>query len=156
MIGRDGVAGLIGLGAALWALALSRGVPHSPMVPIGPIFYPRILFVVTALLSAALVAADVRARRRRRAPGPAGVPVRYRLVVITFAIFAAYVAALPWLGYRVATFFFVGGLATALEPPRGARWAVVAALAVLTTVATYLVFETYLSVLLPRGRLTGF
>jgi hypothetical protein len=121
-------------------------------VPIGPAFYPRILFTVTAVLAGLLVVSDLLSRRRRAAP-----PARYRLVVITFAVFAAYVAALPWLGYRASTLLFVGGLQAALEPPASARrWALVAAVAVATTAVTYYVFEAYLSVLLPRGRLTGF
>jgi hypothetical protein len=51
----------------------------------------------------------------------------------------------------------VGGLTAALDPPRGAaRWALVVAVALATTLVTYYVFEVRLSVLLPRGRLTGF
>ena len=152
MLSRDGVAGLICLGGSLWFLALTRGLPHPALVPVGPAFYPRILLTITALLSAALVVSDLV--RRRGASRPA--PVRYGLVLLTFAIFGVYVALLPSLGYRVATFLFVGGLQAALERPRGARWWRVLAIALLTTVATYYVFEGYLSVLLPRGWLTGF
>ena len=152
MLSRDGVAGLICLGGSLWFLALTRGLPHPALVPVGPAFYPRILLTITALLSAALVVSDLV--RRRGASRPA--PVRYGLVLLTFAIFGVYVALLPSLGYRVATFLFVGGLQAVLERPRGARWWRVLAIALLTTVATYYVFEGYLSVLLPRGWLTGF
>jgi hypothetical protein len=152
VLSRDGVAGLVCLGGSLWFLALTRGLPHPALVPIGPAFYPRILLTITALLSAALVVADLVRRRgaARRAP------VRYGLVLLTFAIFGVYVALLPPLGYRVATFLFVGGLQAALERPRGARWWRVLAVALVTTVATYYAFEGYLSVLLPRGRLTAF
>jgi hypothetical protein len=104
-----------------------------------------------ALLSAGLLVLDLQRRAR-----PAPAPARYRLVVVTFLVFAAYVFALPWLGYRLSTLLFVGGLQTALERPRGRRWALVLAVAVATTLATYYVFDLYLSVLLPRGRLTGF
>ena len=152
MLSRDGVAGLFCLGGSLWFLALTRGLPHPALVPIGPAFYPRILLTITALLSAALVVSDL-VRRRRVAPR---APVRYGLVLVTFAIFGVYLALLPPLGYRVATFLFVGGLQAALERPRGARWWRVLAVALVTTVATYYAFEGYLSVLLPRGRLTGF
>ncbi len=152
MLSRDGVAGLVCLGGSLWFLALTRGLPHPVLVPVGPAFYPRILLTITALLSAALVVSDLV--RRRGAARPA--PTRYRLVVLAFAIFGAYVALLPSLGYRVATFLFVGGLQAVLERPRGRRWASVLAAALVTTLATYYVFERYLSVLLPRGRLTGF
>jgi hypothetical protein len=46
----------------------------------------------------------------------------------------------------------------ALQPPRGARrrWMVVFAVALIATVVIYLAFESYLQVLLPRGRWTGF
>jgi putative tricarboxylic transport membrane protein len=118
---------------------------------VGPAFYPRILLGITALLSAALVVSDLLNRRR-----PPMAPSRYRLVVLTFAIFGAYVFLLPVVGYRAATFLFVVGLQAVLEPPRGRRWALVLAVALATTVGTYYLFERYLSVLLPRGRLTGF
>ena len=151
MLSRDGVAGLVCLGGSLWFLALTRGLPHPALVPIGPAFYPRILLTVTALLGAALVVSDLLSRRRA-----AAAPARYRLVLLAFAIFAAYVALMPMLGYRVATFLFVGALQATLEPPRGARWWLVLAVALATTLVTYYIFERYLSVLLPRGRLTGF
>jgi hypothetical protein len=151
VLGRDGIAGLVCLGGSLWFLALTRGLPQPALVPIGPGFYPRILLGVTVVLSAALVVSDLLNRRRA-----AAAPARYRLVILAFAIFAGYVALLPVLGYRVATFLFVGALQATLEPPRGARWWLVLAVALLTTLVTYYVFERYLSVLLPRGRLTGF
>ena len=151
MIGRDGVAGLACLAGSLLLLVMTRGLPQPALVPIGPAFYPRIILVITALLSAALVVTDLLRRARPKRP-----PVRYRQVVLTFAVFTAYVFALPWLGYRLATFAFVGGLQATLEPPRGARWWLVLSVALATSVATYYVFEVYLSVLLPRGRLTGF
>ena len=151
MLGRDGIAGLVCLGGSLWFLALTRGLPHPALVPIGPGFYPRILLGILVVLSAALVVSDLLSRRRA-----AAAPARYRLVLLAFAIFAAYVALMPMLGYRVATFLFVGALQATLEPPRGARWWLVLAVALATTLVTYYVFERYLSVLLPRGRLTGF
>ena len=55
------------------------------------------------------------------------------------------------------TVLFVGALQAVLGRPRTARdRAVLVALAVGTAVATYLVFEHYLLVLLPRGAWTGF
>lgn len=151
MIGRDGIAGLACLAAALTLLVASRGLPQPALVPIGPAFYPRILFGAMAVLSLGLVAADLLRRER-----PARPPAHYRLVVLTFAVFAVYVALLPVLGFRLATFLFVAGLQVVLEPPRGRRWWLVLGVALAATTIAYLVFERYLSVLLPRGRLTGF
>ena len=136
MLGRDGIAGLVCLGGSLWFLALTRGLPHPALVPIGPGFYPRILLGIMVVLSAALVVSDLLSRRRA-----AAAPARYRLVLLAFAIFAAYVALMPMLGYRVATFLFVGALQATLEPPRGARWWLVLAVALATTLVTYYIFE---------------
>lgn len=150
-ISKDGVAGLLCLAGSLLLLWDSRGLPHPALVPIGPAFYPRILLIVTALLSVALVLSDLL-NRRRVPPAPA----HYRLVLAAFATFGVYVLLLPVLGYRVATVLFVGAMQVALDPPRGRRWGLVVAVALGTMLLTYYVFEGYLSVLLPRGRLTGF
>lgn len=165
MLGRDGIAGLVCLAGSLWLLFLTRGLPQPALVPIGPGFYPRIVLVIAAILSAVLVAKDVAERRRRRRArppiGPSTIveptpaPRNARLVVATFVIFTGYVTLLPGLGYRIATFLFVLVLQVALEPPRGRGWVRPLLVALATTLVTHLAFESYLSVLLPRGRWTG-
>jgi len=153
VISRDGATGLVGLAGSVALLLLTRGLPQSSLVPIGPAFYPRILLGVTAALSLALVVTDLW-RRGARPPVP---KVSYRLVALTFFVFTLYVFVLPALGYRVATLLFVAVLQATLDPPQSRRaWRIVAAMAVGATVVTYYVFEVYLNVLLPRGRLTGF
>ena len=163
MLGRDGIAGLVCLAGSLGLLALTRGLPRSALVPIGAGFYPRIVLVVTALFSALLIVSDVRARRHhpaaapeagRRAPRAASR--NYRLVALTFVVFTAYVFALPVLGYRAATVCFVLALQLLLQPAGRRPWVRIVAVALVTAVITHLVFESYLSVLLPRGRWTGF
>ena len=108
--------------------------------------------------SALLIVQDVI---KHRAPAGAGVsdgPRRnYRLVVVAFAIVGAYVALLPLLGFRIATVLFVAGLQAALDRPKSARqWAVLVAIALGTAAVSYVIFEHYLLVLLPRGAWTGF
>ena len=153
---RDGIGGLACLAGSLVLLWSSREIPQPPLVPIGPGFYPRIVLGVTAALSAAVVATDLW-RRPPVSPPPAPTRVRYRLVVLTFVVFTLYVFVLPLLGYRVSTLLFVAGLQATLDPPHRARdWAVLGTVAVVSMLLTYYVFERYLSVLLPRGRLTGF
>jgi hypothetical protein len=79
------------------------------------------------------------------------------MVIAMFAVFGLYVGALPFLGFRVATFLYVAAANALLEPPRGARgWARIALVALLTAAGTYFIFERYLLVLLPRGSWTGF
>jgi hypothetical protein len=158
---RDGVAGLICLALSIGLLVLSRGLPQSAFVPLGPEFYPRIVLVVMAVLSAMLVASDLWRQQSRTASAsataePAPEKRNYRLVGMTFVVFAGYVILLPLVGYRVATFVFMAALQSVIDPPRGARrWVVVMISALASSAVTYVVFDNYLSVLLPRGRWTG-
>ena len=153
-LSKDGWAGLAVAAASLFLFALTLGLKQSPLVPIGPGFYPRLILGLTAIFALALVAWDL-ARPRRAAA--AARPAAYRAVGLHFALFALYAAFLPWVGFRVATFVYVAIASAAMAPPRRRRdWWRPLALALVTTLVTYLVFERYLSVLLPRGRWTGF
>lgn len=154
MISRAGVAGLVAAAASLVLFWLTLGLERNPLVPIGPGFYPRIVLGITAALGGLLLIADLLRPRVARAPAARR---NYRLVALAFGAFGLYAVLLPWLGFRVSTFLFVLGTTFLLEPPRRAGlWVRGLALAAITTVATYYVFEHYLAVLLPRGTWTGF
>lgn len=156
-LGRDGIAGLILLAISLVLLVQTFYLPHMPLVPVGPGFYPRIVMGFMAIASATLIVQDVMARRGAGRPA-AGTVQRWvhPLVLSCFVIVGAYCFLLPVLGFRIATPIFVAGMQAAIEPPRGAtRWAWLAAIALGTTAVAYLAFESYLLVLLPRGSLTG-
>ncbi len=156
MIGRDGWAGLVVLAASLVLFALTLRLEDSPLVPIGPGFYPRIVLGAAALLAAWMVLADLLAARRA-APRAGRVRRNYALVWLMFAAFGLYVGTLAYLGFRIATLLYVAAVNALLDRPRGARgWARVAVVALATTAAVYVVFERELSVLLPRGRWTDF
>ncbi len=156
---RDEIAGLAVLAASLVLFALTLDLKDNPMVPVGPGFYPRIVLGLTAVLSLGLVVADLLAGRgRRAAPAEAKKErLNYRLVALSFGVFALYCIALPGLGFRIATFAYVVTASALLAPPRGVRpWAGVLILGLATAFVTWLIFERYLSVLLPRGRWTQF
>ena len=153
-LSRDGWGGLAVLVASLLLFWGTLGLKDNPLVPIGPGFYPRIVLGLTAVLSLWLLIADVIAKKP---PAPPRERLNYRLVALTFAVFGVYVGALPYLGFRIATGLYVAATSALLAPPRSAKnWAGVFVLAVLTSFLTHLVFEHYLLVLLPRGKLTGF
>lgn len=159
-LGRDGFAGLIGLAVSLILLPHAIGLPRLPIVPIGPGFYPTLVLVFMGATCALLVVQDVLAQRRhpagQRAAAVAVTPRAYGIVAGAFVVVGAYIALLPLLGFRIATVAFVAVFQVLLERPSTMRqWLVLAALAAGTSAVTYLVFETYLSVLLPRGTWTG-
>ena len=144
---RDGFAGLICLALSLGMLVLTRGLPQSSFVPVGPDFYPRIVLIIMAVLSAMLVASDFWRKRQEAAEAVTAADVapekrNYRL--------------LPLTGYRVATFLFMVALQAVIDPPHSLRrWVVVMISSLASAAVTYVVFEHYLSVLLPRGTWTG-
>jgi hypothetical protein len=155
-VSRDGIAGLAVLAASLVLFALTLDLKDSPMVPVGPGFYPRIVLALTALLSLGLVVGDLLSRKEKPKEQPKQ-KLNYSLVAISFGVFALYCAALPTLGFRIATFAYVIAANALLAPPRGLKgWAGTLALGLAAAVLTWLVFERELSVLLPRGKWTGF
>jgi hypothetical protein len=161
MLGRDGVAGLVCLALSIGLFALTFGLPPATVVPIGPAFYPRVVIALLGALSVILIVMDLRAARARA--GTATVPAaaaaagpNYRLVLATFIEFGLYIALLPLIGFRLATFAFVVALQVTLEWPRSPKhWALTLAVAIGTSAVCYIVFEDYLSVLLPRGTWSG-
>jgi putative tricarboxylic transport membrane protein len=159
-LGRDGIAGLIGLAVSLALLPFAFGLPKLPIVPVGPGFYPSLVLMFMAIVSGLLVVQDFFAQRR---VVPAAAPVTdeqpkraYGLVAAAFAVTGAYIGLMPMLGFRLATALYVGLFQLVLERPSSAgQWLRLVALAVGTAVIAYFVFEHYLFVLLPRGSWTG-
>jgi putative tricarboxylic transport membrane protein len=152
-LSKDGWAGLAVAAASLFLFALTLDLKPSPLVPIGPGFYPRIVLGLSAFFGAALAVSAFLARKRA-APAIAS---NYRAVALHFVLFALYAVALPALGFRLATFAYVAAANAAMAPPRGTRdWLRVGLIGFGTALVTYLVFERYLSVLLPRGHWTDF
>ena len=152
-LSRDGWSGLAILVASLVLFALTLDLKPSALVPIGPGFYPRIVLGLSALLAALLVVFDLLRRS-----GPRSLPqADYGAVVLHFAVFGLYAAAMPWVGFRVATLAYLAAANALLDPPKNAKaWLRVAAVALIATLVVYYAFEHYLSVLLPRGRWTDF
>jgi len=150
---RDGIGALACLAGSLVLLWSSRDIPQPALVPIGPGFYPRIVLGITAVFALALVLADLWAPKKRSE----SEKLDYLLVLEMFAVFGLYCGALPYLGFRVCTFLYVAASNALLDWPKGWKGgARVVAVALITTVIVYSVFEHYLTVLLPRGRWTGF
>jgi putative tricarboxylic transport membrane protein len=139
---------LLILAAVLYA-ATTR-IEGNPLVAIGPDFYPRLLVALLAVLAVCLPVVSPRAE-------PGGTVGNQGLVIGIFLIFIAYAMALPWVGFRLATFAFLAVMRVVLGPVSGLRgWLGVVLFAVLGTLLAWYVFEQHLMVLLPRGSLSGF
>jgi putative tricarboxylic transport membrane protein len=153
-LSRDGWGGLAVLAASLFLFALTLGLKDNPLVPIGPGYYPRIVLAITAVLAFAVFVSDLLTKKREAAKQE---KLNYGMVAAMFALFGLYCGALPYLGFRVSTFLYVAATNALLDPPRSTKsYFRVAAVTLITTVVVYYAFERYLTVLLPRGRWTGF
>ena len=149
-ISKDGWGAAAVLAGSVALFAATLGLRDNPLVPIGPGFYPRIVLGITAVLALWVLMAEVLSPR----PAPGG-HLNYGLVVTLFAVFGLYVGALPYFGFRLATFAYVAANNALLDTPRSLRgWGRVLLVALITTAVVYYVFERYLLVLLPRGRWT--
>lgn len=149
---RGGWGGLAVLAASLLLFGMTFQLKDNPLVPIGPGFYPRIVLGLTIVLALWVVVFDFRNSEQ-----PKEENLNYTLVALMFAAFGLYCGVLGFLGFRLATVLYVAGANAMLDPPSGVKgWLRVAAVAVPTALITHLIFERYLSVLLPRGTWTGF
>lgn len=162
-LSRDGIAGLIGLAISVGLLPAAMQLPKLPIVPVGPGFYATIVLVFLAAMSALLVVQDLAARRAEQqgasetAARETSAPPSYGLVLAAFVIVGGYVALLPYLGFRLSTLLFVALFQGVLDRPRNLRQGLLlAVIAIGTALVTHMLFEQYLSVLLPRGRWTDF
>ena len=149
---RDGWTGLVVLAASLVLFYLTLDLKRSALVPVGPGFYPRIVLAVTAVLDFLLLLSDLLQKEKDKQPETSN----YAGVVLHFVLFGVYVALLPALGFRLATLIYVAAANAFMAPPRRPKdWLRAVALGACTSLATYYVFEHYLTVLLPRGSWTG-
>ena len=153
-LSKDGWGGLAVLAASLFLFALTLGLKDNPLVPIGPGYYPRIVLGITAALAFSLFVSDLLSKKREP---PRPERLNYAMVVAMFAVFGLYCGALPYLGFRVATFCYLAAANAMLDPPKSIKSYIrVLAIALIATLLVYYAFERYLSVLLPRGRWTDF
>lgn len=153
---RDGWGGIAVLAFSAVLFGMTFSIPDNPLVPIGPGFYPRIVLALSGALGLWMLVGDALAKRGADTAA-AGPRLNHWAVVAHFAVFGLYVGALPYAGFRIATFAYVCAANAMMDPPRGAKgWARVLVLGLVTAGLAWFVFEKNLSVLMPRGRWTGF
>ena len=153
-MGRDGWIGVGLLAFCGWLYANLQKIPANPLVPIGPAFYPRIILLLTILLSLILVIQGLVAHRREKnkeSTSSESWLKKYRPTLLAFLVFGLYVLLLPRLGYLLSTVMFVTALQWLLGAPSLRRLPGSLVVGVGTSLVTYMVFEKYLHVFLPKG-----
>jgi len=130
---------------------------------LSPATWPRTVVGVLTLLSLIYLVQSIRRGVPEAAEEPAETApsslgewiAHWRNVFWVFALFLAYLLALPWLGMLVGAMAFVFLLLTALGGWSPDRLALHAVIAVVSIGGMWSVFTFGLGVLLPRGELFG-
>jgi len=140
---------LIALGAVYGYLTAGlpkRSLPDTP----DPSFFPWIITACLLILSLALLVQGMKANRGARPDVDTAGGLRAPTVFLT--LFVAYVAALPFTGFVIASVPFFAALMW-LYGERRRGWIV--AVSVMLPVILVLVFRNALHIPLPTGALAG-
>ena len=150
-----GIAVLVTVGAGYLAIAMPRFVHEGGIqetqdfIRLTPVFFPRLSFGLTSIVSFLLVV-----RLFRAAPGFDALRVSFRAsdysdVLVMSGLIVGYTMLLPFLGYGLATMIAVAATTYLL----GVRAPLpVIAFSVLTPVVTRFIFERLLAISLPLCR----
>jgi len=118
-------------------------------------FWPLTALAASALLSVVLLLESVRKFRRQTAPGPDQTPeeaaeLRRQRITVTLSVvsFLAYLLAIPWIGFILATLFFVLAFALALGERR--KWVLIVS-PFLVTAIIVAVFAKFITIPFPKG-----
>jgi putative tricarboxylic transport membrane protein len=144
---------LLVCGLFYWQSFLVRRPPFAAFEALGPETFPRAVLAVLAVFSLILLI---------RGKGPLipslGEPfsdwlARYRLPLISLALFPVYGLAIPQIGWIPATSAYLIVMQLTLQPRRGLRLAYLVVGSVAFGWLLAYAFETYLHVVLPRAGL---
>jgi hypothetical protein len=134
--------------AGVYLAEALRYAPGTPARP-GPGLFPVAVGVFGAVV--ALSWLGVALRRRAATRGPSTPTEGRGRVLAAAAALAGFCLLLPWTGYPIVAFLFVGALLRRL----GAGWRGTLFIALVSAAASYYLFAVLLGVPLPRGALLG-
>lgn len=138
----------------------STKIPHSPLVPVGAAFYPRIILILLFLMGLILMLSDISGTCKKRIErggklitGSFSPFTKFQYVIWTFLIVGLYIFSISFLGFYLSTTFFIAGLQWYLSARIIRRLPKYLAISIITTLLIYIVFEKYLHIFFPRGYL---
>lgn len=145
----DQRAGLLGTGLGIFLIALSLRLDLGSWNQPGPGFLPLLTGIFLAGLCLVYLVSSTMRRDddylRKESPWPR--ENREKIIGVLAAL-CLYTLSISALGYLFATLLLLIYLFRVLEP---GKWSVTLLQAVLTVLATYLVFEKWLMVQFPKG-----
>ncbi|MDH2429255.1 tripartite tricarboxylate transporter TctB family protein [Sphaerisporangium sp. TRM90804] len=144
------------LGLGVFVIAGTADVAAAgSTVGLGPRFFPLLVGAALIVIGVCYVVDVLRGGRgdpEESEDIDTSVPSDWRAVVLVGGIFLAFAVLVDLLGWIIAGALLFGGVAWALGARRPAR---TAAVAVVLSISTYLIFVKGLGVTLPGGLLEG-
>jgi putative tricarboxylic transport membrane protein len=150
MRGRDMLSGAFWLVVAIFAGIEAARVGVGSISRPGPGFLPFCSVLVIGGFGAMLTLTSYLRKTVTEKKAPLWKGLRWKQVVLVLVTLSAYAILLPRIGYLIATFLLMMVLFGIIERPR--LW-VQFVTALVTVLATYVVFYVWLEIQLPKGLL---
>lgn len=144
----DCVAALLGMGLGAVAIYMTLSFKKFKNVPVGPEVFPRIMAVGLMVCSLVLFLQAMVKKSKKAAPTLSLKDRGIRHVLLGIALMAAFYLLWKPLGFLILSPLVLLGLMLLADYR---RWTVMAVVAVLVTVAVWLLFWQVLSIELPVG-----
>ena len=138
------------------AFGATFAVPESRYSTISAAAWPQFVVAVTAVLTVVYLVESLRDPNSPRLGAQGGLGAFFRTYgtpIACFGLFAAFVAAIPWLGMLLSGFLFVFFMLTLIGERTLSRILLHLAIASVTVGGLWLLFTHVLYVMLPAGRL---
>jgi putative tricarboxylic transport membrane protein len=136
---------ILAVGMIWAALGLPYGNIHNP----GPGFFPLWLGVILGGMSIALFVQTTRGKESERTLGDIlEEDVRWGKVLLVLAVLILYAFLMDYIGFLIVTFLLMIVLLRFIEPQ---PWKVVIGWALGGSVGSYLIFEVWMKLRLPKG-----
>ncbi len=142
----SGLFFLLGLLICLQSLSYGVGTLAAPESGLMPFLSGATISLLAAI---GFVRASSRGRKLENL-GPMFQGVAWQRTLLTLAALLGFLILLKPLGFLLFTFVFMVFMLRAIVPH---RWGVVIGVALLTAVASYLIFDVWLKAQLPKGPL---
>ena len=145
---RDQISGFFWLAISIFvcieSIQVSLGTFHSP----GPGFLPFWAGVVLGTFSILLIVISILKKKGREKLREMWKGMRWKKIILVLFSLFLYILLLPRIGYITATFFLMIFMSGIIR--RSKLWIEVV-IPLITVLASYFIFDTWLGILLPKG-----
>ena len=114
-------------------------------------FFPKIVAVMLALASLALIVGGIKTAKAADGAEEAKGNPRWKAVLATFTIMVAYAALLPFVGFMITTAVYLFLQINILSENRHRKPFLFAVVSIVTSVAIYYLFVKAFNLMLPAG-----